>query len=130
MLEEMGIDTGVDMDRLIDCVWMLEEILGRTTMGHVSKAGPRPQSPEEFYDPNAPFIETFEEAKHFKLGPGVYEGGIYPWREPIRSHQRPETLSIVNGAENIRTHSARDCEGDRTTPSGIGPAPSPGPQSC
>jgi hydroxymethylglutaryl-CoA lyase len=96
MLEEMGIDTGVDMDKLIDCVWMLEEILGRTTMGHVSKAGPRPHTPEEFYDPNSPFVETFDQAKHFKLGPEAYEGGIYPWREPIRSHQRPETLAIVD----------------------------------
>lgn len=101
MLEEMGIDTGVDMDRLIDCVWMLEEILGRTTLGHVSKAGPRPHTPKELYDPNAPFIETFEEAKHFKLGPGVYEGGIYPWREPIRSHQRPDTLEITDFPSNV-----------------------------
>lgn len=94
MLEEMGIDTGIDLDRVIDCVWMLEEMLGRSTMGHVSKAGPMPKSPGDWYDPNAPFIETFEEAKHFKLGPDTYEGGIYPWREPILSEQRPETLNI------------------------------------
>lgn len=94
MLEEMGIDTGVDIDRIIDCVWMLEDMLGRTTMGHVSKAGPRPKTIEEWYDPNAPFIETFEEARHFKLGSEVYEGGIYPWREPIRSGQRPDTLEV------------------------------------
>ncbi len=104
MLEEMGIETGVDLDRLIDCVWMLEEMLGRSTMGHVSKAGPRPRSREGWYDPNAPFIETFEEARHFKLGPGAYEGGIYPWREPIRSEQRPETLGITElPAKAVRT---------------------------
>ena len=40
-------------------------------------------------------LETFEEARHFKLGPAVYEGGIYPWREPIRSPQRPDTQSIT-----------------------------------
>lgn len=101
MLEEMGIDTGVDLDRLIDCVWMLEEILGRTTMGHVSKAGPRPHSQSEFYDPNAPFVETFDEAKHFKLGPKAYEGGIYPWREPIRSPQRPDTMDITDFPADI-----------------------------
>ena len=92
MFEEMGIDTGVDVDKLIDCVWMLEDILGRPTTGHVSKAGPLPKTLDEWYDPNAPFVETFEQVKHFKLGPSVYEGGIYPWREKIRSAQRPDTL--------------------------------------
>ena len=29
MLEGMGIDTGVDLDKLIECVWMLEKMLGR-----------------------------------------------------------------------------------------------------
>ena len=101
MMAEMGIDTGVDLDRLIDCVWMLEEMLGRSTMGHVSKAGPRPRSPDGWYDPNAPFIETFEEARHFKLGPGAYDGGIYPWREPIRSQQRPDTQSITEFPTNV-----------------------------
>ena len=96
MLEEMGIDTGVDIDKIIDCVWMLEDMLGRSTLGHVSKAGPRPKTLEDWYDPNAPFIETFEEARHFKLGPKAYEGGIYPWREPIRSEQRPDTLQIAD----------------------------------
>ena len=101
MMGEMGIDTGVDLDRLIDCVWMLEELLGRSTMGHVSKAGPRPRSPDDWYDPNAPFIETFDQARHFKLGPGVYKGGIYPWREPIRSHQRPDTQGITELPSNV-----------------------------
>ena len=101
MMEEMGIDTGVDLDRLIGCVWMLEELLGRSTMGHVSKAGPRPRSPDDWYDPNAPFIETFEEARHFKLGPVTYEGGIYPWREPIRSGQRPDTSNITDIPSNV-----------------------------
>ena len=35
-----------------------------------------------------------EHAKHFKLGPKAYAGGIYPWREPIRAEMRPETLSL------------------------------------
>ena len=95
MMDEMGIDTGVDLDRLIDCVWLLDEILGRTTGGHVAKTGPRPKTREDWYDPNAPFIETFENARHFKLGTKAYEGGIYPWREPIRSEQRPDTLEIT-----------------------------------
>jgi hydroxymethylglutaryl-CoA lyase len=96
MMDDMGIPTGVDIDKVIDCVWMLEDMLGRTTLGHVSKAGPRPKTIEEWYDPNAPFVETFEEARHFKLGPSVYEGGIYPWRKPIRSEQRPDTLEVAD----------------------------------
>ena len=94
MLDEMGINQGVDLGQLTDCVWILEEMLKRTTMGHVSKAGPLPKKPGQWYDPNMPFVETFEEVKHFRLGPKVYEGQIKPWREPIRSHQRPETLSL------------------------------------
>lgn len=93
LFEDLGIETGVDLDRLIDCVWMLEEILGRPTYGHVSKAGPRPDQRAAWFDPNMPFVETLEEARHFKLGPSVYEGQIHPWREPIRSDQRPDTLA-------------------------------------
>jgi hydroxymethylglutaryl-CoA lyase len=85
MLEGMGIETGVDLDKLIDCVWMLEKMIDRYAWGHVSRAGPRPMKKEQFFDANAPFIETVEQAKHFKLGPDVYEGCIYPWNEPIAS---------------------------------------------
>jgi hydroxymethylglutaryl-CoA lyase len=85
MLEGMGIETGVDMDKLIDCVWMLEEMLGRTTSGHVSRVGPRPSKVSQFFDANIPFVETVEQARHFKLGPKLYEGCISPWSEPITS---------------------------------------------
>ena len=93
MLEEMGIDTGVDLERLIRVVWMLEEILGRPSMGHVSKGGMLPRG-EQLYDANMPFVETFEQARHFLNGPGAYEGGIYPWSEPITSPQ----LDAVRGS--------------------------------
>ena len=88
MLEGMGIETGVDMDKLIECVWMAEEIIGRPLFGHVSKAGPRPKSLERFYDLNIPFVETMEQARHFKNGPGAYQGGLYPYKEPIVSPYR------------------------------------------
>ena len=88
MMEDMGIETGVDIDKLIDCVWMCEEIVGRTLYGHVSKAGPRPNSVDQLYDIDAPFIETMEQVKHFKTGPKAYEGGLYPYREPITSPYR------------------------------------------
>ena len=88
MMEDMGIDTGVDIDKLIDCVWTAERIMGRELYGHVSKAGPRPKRVEQLYDINMPFVETLEQAKHFKKGPEVYEGGIYPYSEPITSPYR------------------------------------------
>ncbi len=84
MIDDMGIETGVDMDKLIDCVWMCEEIVGRPLFGHVSKAGPRP-TPDKLYDINAPFIETMEQAKHFKKGPQAYEGSVYPYNDPVTS---------------------------------------------
>lgn len=85
MLEGMGIETGVDMDKLIECVWLLERILGRQAWGHVSRAGPRPMTREQLFDANAPFVETLEQSKHFMYGPKMYEGGIIPWSEPITS---------------------------------------------
>lgn len=84
MLEGMGIETGVDLDKVIECVWMLERILGRPSFGHVSKAGPRPTTEQAFYDPNIPAVETLEAAKHFKIGPSAYEKeGYSPWKQPI-----------------------------------------------
>jgi hydroxymethylglutaryl-CoA lyase len=88
MMEDMGVETGVNIDKLIDCVWMAERVIGRELYGHVSKAGPRPKRLEQLYDIDMPFVETIEQAKHFKQGPGAYEGGIYPYSEPITSPYR------------------------------------------
>ncbi len=41
MLSEMGIDTGVDLEKLIAAARRLEEILGFTLPGQVMKSGPR-----------------------------------------------------------------------------------------
>ncbi len=40
MLEEMGVDTGVDPRRLILAAKLAQEILGRELPGQVMKAGP------------------------------------------------------------------------------------------
>ena len=88
MMEDMGIETGVDIDKLIECVWMAERVMGRELYGHVSKAGPRPKRVEQLYDIDMPFVETTESAKHFMKGPEAYEGGIYPYSEPITSPYR------------------------------------------
>ena len=88
MMDDMGIPTGVDIDKLVECVWAAEKIMGRELYGHVSKAGPRPNTLDRLYDIDMPFVETTEQAKHFKVGPGAYEGGIYPYSEPITSPYR------------------------------------------
>jgi hydroxymethylglutaryl-CoA lyase len=87
MLETMGIPTGVDLGRLIDAVWLLEETIGRTTPGHVSKAGPRPDRGSR-YDPNLPLVETHDQARHFKLGERAIRDGLRPWRAPIPEPRR------------------------------------------
>ena len=88
MMDDMGIPTGVDIDKLVECVWAAEKIMGRELYGHVSKAGPRPKTLDRLYDIDMPFVEPTEQAKHFKVGPGAYEGGIYPYSEPITSPYR------------------------------------------
>jgi hydroxymethylglutaryl-CoA lyase len=83
MLEGMGIATGVDMDKLIDCVWLLERIIGRLGFGHVAKAGPRPDA-SAHYDPNMPAVESLQAARHFRIGPAAYAAeGYSPWKRPI-----------------------------------------------
>lgn len=39
MAEEMGIDTGIDLDRLIDCAHMVEQIVGHPLPGKVMRGG-------------------------------------------------------------------------------------------
>ena len=88
MLEEMGISTGVDLYKLIEVVWMAEEVVGHRLWGHVSKAGPLPRG-RHLYPVNMLFVETEEQARHFLLGPSAYaDNPISPWSEPIRSEQR------------------------------------------
>jgi hydroxymethylglutaryl-CoA lyase len=40
MLHEMGIDTGIDLERLLDCARSVQEVLGRPLSGHLLTAGP------------------------------------------------------------------------------------------
>jgi hydroxymethylglutaryl-CoA lyase len=37
-----------------------------------------------------PFVETFEEASHFRRGPEVYAHQQSPWKHAITSAQRDE----------------------------------------
>jgi len=80
LCHEMGIETGYDLNKLIEASWIAEEVVGHPLWGHVSKAGPRPQK-DEVYPIDMPFVETLEEARHFRNGPSVYEGQLSPWTE-------------------------------------------------
>ncbi|EIE99289.1 beta/alpha barrel domain-containing protein [Saccharomonospora glauca] len=87
LLEEEGIDTGVDLAALIEAAHLAEEVVGHELYGHVSKAGPRPRG-EALYAMDMPFVETFDQAQHFRLGPKVYDGCRAPWKKPITSPAR------------------------------------------
>jgi hydroxymethylglutaryl-CoA lyase len=89
LLEEMGFDTGVDLKALIDTVVLAEEVVGHRLYGHVSKAGGRPRG-DDLYPMDLPFIETLEQAQHFRVGPSAHEGALSPWKEPITSPARPQ----------------------------------------
>ena len=67
-------------EKLIEAAAIAEEVVGHPLWGHVSKAGPRPRG-DQLYPAEMPFVETLEEAAHFRKGPSVYAGQIAPWRE-------------------------------------------------
>ena len=83
MLEEMGIDTGVDQYKLVEASVILQEILGRTLDSKVPKAGPFPRG-EHLFPMEVPIIETHQEALHWRLGPSVYEGQRSPWLDATK----------------------------------------------
>ena len=87
LLNELGVPTGIDIDRLIEAAVLAEEVVGHSLWGHVSKAGPRPRA-KALFPMDLPFIETEEQAQHFRLGPQAYEGARSPWAEPIVSSAR------------------------------------------
>ena len=98
MLEDMGIETGVDLYKLVEVVWLAEDIVGHPLYGCVSKAGPRPRY-DRLYPMDMPFVETLEEARHFVRGPNAYAHQMSPWKAPIASWMRPEAPSDrANGA--------------------------------
>ncbi len=87
LLTELGIDTGVDLDRLIEASLLAERIVGHPLWSHVAKAGPRPRG-ARLFPMDLPFIETESEAQHFRLGAIAYPHPRSPWREPITSPAR------------------------------------------
>ncbi len=80
LCHEMGIATGYHLDKLIEAAAIAEEVVGHPLWGHVSKSGPRPRG-ERIYPARMPFVETLEEAAHFRKGPEVYADQLSPWRD-------------------------------------------------
>lgn len=77
LCHEMGIETGYDLDKLIQAAWIAEEVVGHPLYGHVSKGGPRPRG-EDLYPLDMPFVESLHEASHFQRGPDVYAHQFSP----------------------------------------------------
>lgn len=87
LLNELGVTTGIDLAKLIEVGLLAEEIVGHSLWSHVTKAGPRPRG-AALYPMDLPFIETEEQAQHFRRGPSAYLGAPSPWTEPIQSPAR------------------------------------------
>lgn len=86
-LESEGVDTGIDLKKLIEAVVLAEEVVGHELWGHVSKAGPRPTG-ADVYAMDMPFVQTPAEAQHFRLGEGTYAEALAPWKAPVTSAAR------------------------------------------
>ena len=80
LCHEMGIETGYNLDKVIEAACIAEEVVGHPLHGHVSRAGALPYG-EACYPKDMPFVETLEEAGHFRKGASTYAGQISPWRE-------------------------------------------------
>lgn len=87
LLQESGYTTGVDLDALVEAAALAEEVVGHPLYGHVSKAGPRPHG-DRLFPMDLPFIETLDQAQHFRLGPVAHAGSMSPWSQPITSPAR------------------------------------------
>jgi hydroxymethylglutaryl-CoA lyase len=82
LLHNLGIETGINLNALIETSYRLSEILGRQLHSQVSMNGPLPAD-DSLYSEDVPVVFTFQEAQHFRLGSKVYEGNARPWiREP------------------------------------------------
>jgi len=106
MMEGMRIDTGIDLDKLIEAVWCAEELVGHPLWGHVSKGGPRPTG-KKLYAMDMPFVETLDHARHFIKGAEAYKGAPSPWKEAIKSPQRPETMNGDGAASDKQQRGGR-----------------------
>jgi hydroxymethylglutaryl-CoA lyase len=78
LCQEMGFETGYDLDKLIAAAVIAEQVVGHPLWGHVSKSGARPRD-DRLYPRDMPFVETLDHAGHFRDGPSAYAGQTAPW---------------------------------------------------
>ena len=100
LLESEGVETGIDLKALIEAGIIAEEVVGHELWSKVTAAGPRPTG-RDVYAMDMPFVETFPEAQHFRLGSSVYEGCLSPWREPVASAVRDEYEARLAAQEEV-----------------------------
>ena len=81
LCHQLGIETGYDLDKVIEAACIAEEVVGHTLYGHVSKSGALPTESDDYYPADMPFVETLEDASHFRNGATTYESNTSPWRE-------------------------------------------------
>jgi len=97
LLHESGVETGVNLDRLIDAAAVAEEVVGHALWGHVSKAGARPRG-DRLFPMDLPVIQTEHQAQHFRLGPSAYAGVPLPLsssiESPFRTAMREEQIEF------------------------------------
>ncbi|PZH20292.1 citramalate synthase [Streptomyces sp. NTH33] len=101
LMEAEGIETGLSVPALVEAGVIAQEVVGHELWSKVTAAGPRPTG-REVYPMDMPFVETFEQAQHFRCGPSVYEGALSPWREPVRSAARDEYEARLTAREGVR----------------------------
>lgn len=101
LLHEEGVDTGIDLAKLIEAAHLAEQVVGHELYGKVAKAGPRPRG-RALYPMDMPLVETTEEAQHFRLGPQVYKDCPHPWRAPVTSPARDAVDAALAAEEEER----------------------------
>ncbi|MEY9953939.1 hypothetical protein [Leifsonia sp. EB34] len=87
LLDELGIPCSVDLGKIIEASLLAEEVVGHELWGHVTRVGPRPRR-GHLFPMDMPFIETKEQAEHFRRGGAAYAGARSPWVEPVASPVR------------------------------------------
>lgn len=97
-LESENIPSGIDMDKIIEAGVIAEEVVGHPLWSKVTAAGPRPEG-RRVYPMDMPFIETFQQAQHFRLGSSVYADAMSPWREPVASPARDHHEALHSTSE-------------------------------
>jgi hydroxymethylglutaryl-CoA lyase len=98
LLNELGIPCPVDLDAIIQASLLAEEVVGHELWGHLTRVGPRPRA-GRLYPLDMPFVETKEQAEHFRRGAPAYHGARSPWTQPVTS---PVRTAVDQGGDPSR----------------------------